>query len=94
MPPKKQPTQSVQPQAAKFQTTDVEPSPPQYRNPKFVTWIKNKKYLSGVSLADMKLTDPDMEIVAYYLIRNNTVRKVLTAIIMRSRSRAISSSVS
>ena len=37
--------------------------------------INDNKNESKLGLSSQQLTDQDMEIVAYYLLRNNTVRK-------------------
>ena len=54
----------------------VNPSPPKYRNQKLEKMINDNKNESSVYLNSEKLTDQDMEIVAYYLLRKNTVRKL------------------
>ncbi len=49
------------------------PSPPQYRNAELEQLIKKNKNSSSLSLRSMGLSDEDMEIVAYYALRNNNV---------------------
>ena len=51
----------------------IEPEPPKFRNPKLEKLIENNKNGKILSLKGMKLTDQDMEIVAYYGIRNDQV---------------------
>lgn len=56
--------------------SDINPSPPKYRNEELEKLINDKKNESRVWLELKQLTDQDMKIVAYYLLRKNTVRKL------------------
>jgi hypothetical protein len=49
------------------------PSPPQYRNAVLEEQITKNKNSSSLSLIHMRLSIEDMEIVAYYALRNNNV---------------------
>ncbi len=49
------------------------PSPPQYRNAELEERINRNKTSSWLSLHCMELSNQDMEIVAYYALRNNSV---------------------
>jgi hypothetical protein len=49
-------------------------SPPKYRNPNLEQIVADRKHSSELALISMNLTDQDMEIVAYYAVRNNQVR--------------------
>jgi hypothetical protein len=61
-------------------------SPPKYTNKKLQQKINEKKNDSQVWLSAMKLTCEDMEIVGYYLLKNNTV-KIILFIICSSKLR-------
>jgi hypothetical protein len=52
-------------------------SPPKYKNPKLEQEIKENEEQSNVYLGNDDLTDADMEIVGYYLLRNNKVSDVI-----------------
>jgi hypothetical protein len=49
------------------------PSPPNYKNEKLEQTINENKNKSELNLGRKELTDDDMAIVAYYLLRNNKV---------------------
>jgi len=55
----------------------LESKPTIYRNPELERKINDNKNEPSFSLSWESLTDDDMEIVAYYLLRNNTVSKCL-----------------
>lgn len=48
-------------------------SPPKYRNTELEKRIAEKKDNSCLDLESLRLTDQDMEIVAYYALRSNKV---------------------
>jgi len=52
------------------------PSPPKFRNPTLEQKITEHGNQKKLDLEWMKLTDADMEIVAYYAIRTNKVRQI------------------
>mgnify|MGYP000344943441 CR=1 FL=1 len=49
------------------------PSPPKYRNQTLERQIADNKNQKELSLRNMTLSDQDMEIVAYYAIRQSKV---------------------
>jgi hypothetical protein len=53
----------------------LELKPPKYRNPKLEKKIDENKHESSVDLSRASLTDDDIDLVAYYLLRNNKVNK-------------------
>jgi hypothetical protein len=55
----------------------LELEPLAYRNEKLEQWIDKYKNNSTVDLSRQSLTDNDMEIVVEYLLRNNTVSKMI-----------------
>jgi hypothetical protein len=57
-------------------TTVLFQSPLQYRNSRLEKRIHAKQNKSHLSLVSMELIDHDMEIVAYYISRNDTVRNI------------------
>jgi hypothetical protein len=58
-----------------FQLTTETPLPLQFRNPRLEKIINAKQNRSQLSLSSMELIDQDMEIVASYMSRSDTVRK-------------------
>jgi hypothetical protein len=58
-------------------TTDLLLSPPIYKNQKLEQWIKLNGNNLELDLGCLDLTDDDMKIVGYYLLRNNKVCEVL-----------------
>jgi len=58
-------------------TATVLSKPPTYRNKRLEQMIDENKNESYVDFSDKDLTNDDMEIVAYYLLRNNTVSNVV-----------------
>ncbi len=59
---------------SKPKPTPSNPSPLDYKNPRLEQTINENKNKSEIDLNSKKLTDDDMAIVAYYLLRNNKVR--------------------
>jgi hypothetical protein len=57
--------------------------PPQYRNPAIERKIANNKDSVELKLIHQSLTVNDMEIVAYYALRNNKVNHIVLFIIFR-----------
>jgi hypothetical protein len=57
--------------------TSLLSSPPIYKNPKLEQKINKHKDKSDLFFYGEKLTDADMEIVGYYLLRNNKVSDVI-----------------
>jgi hypothetical protein len=58
-------------------TTSLSSSPPKYKNQKLEQKIKENENKSVLDLKKLDLTDNDMEIVGYYILRNNKVSDVL-----------------
>jgi hypothetical protein len=58
-------------------TTNLLSSPPKYKNQQLEQEIKENENESVLDLRELDLTDDDMEIVDYYLLRNNKVSDVL-----------------
>lgn len=56
--------------------TNLSLSPPTYTNARLQRIINEKKDDVHVDLSYKKLTNEDMEIVSYYLLRNNTVMNI------------------
>ncbi|CAF4251026.1 unnamed protein product [Rotaria sp. Silwood2] len=68
-------TSSVQNVTLSLETTSTSSSsPPQYRNNELERMITDNKDSSELNLQSKGLTDQDMEIVAYYALRNNQVK--------------------
>jgi hypothetical protein len=58
-----------------------------YKNSKLEQTINDKKNESLVDLSGQNLTDNDMEIVGYYLLRNNNVSNVLCLVFILKEKR-------
>jgi hypothetical protein len=58
-------------------TTSLLSSPPKYKNQQLEQMIKENENKSKLDLEKRNLTDDDMEIVGYYVLRNNKVSDVL-----------------
>ena len=55
-------------------TTTTLSSPPTYKNPELEQIINENKNEDSLGLGGKDLTGEDIEIVCYYLLRNNKVR--------------------
>lgn len=58
-------------------TTSLLSSPPTYKNSKLEEMINREKHESTIRWNYKQLSDNDMEIIAYYLLINNKVSKIL-----------------
>ena len=58
---------------------------PKYKNAELEKRIPKNNNKSGLSLSWEKLTDQDMEIVAYYAIQENTVSHIRFYVIIEDR---------
>ncbi len=65
---------TVQPALGMLQSTIPQSALLQYRNPRLQKLIHAKQNRLQMSLSSMELVDQDMEILASYLLRNDTVR--------------------
>jgi hypothetical protein len=64
----------IQPSAVVLQSTVPKSSSLRYRNPRLEKFIHAKQSRSQLFLSSMELVDQDMETLASYLLRNDTVR--------------------
>jgi hypothetical protein len=58
---------------------------PQYKNPGLEHKINENKDKLELYLSDQGLTDDDMEIVAYYVLKNNKVSNVVFFLLLKGR---------
>jgi hypothetical protein len=65
-------------------------SPPKHRNKELQQIIKEKRNEKQINLIYKDLTCGDMEIVGYYLLRDNTVMNILFIFILRKSEVKIS----
>ncbi|CAF1270042.1 unnamed protein product [Adineta steineri] len=69
------PRQRFESDTYRTKKTSLLSKPPTYKNPTLEQMISENQNTSSVSFDDMYLTDADIELVAYYLLRDN---KILT----------------
>jgi hypothetical protein len=83
----------IQPTTVLFQSSDRISSPLQYRNSRLEKLIHAKQNKLHLSLVSMELIDHDMEIVAYYISRNDTVRNIRLSYLLRKNNRNLFSTI-